>query len=212
MRTRAFLANGMEECFIRLTIDIPHDESGRVVWRSLMGSGTRHELWQQAASFAARCHAGQTRNDRRTPYIAHPFRVALVVRQVFEVDDEIAIAAALLHDVIEDTTADYDDLSVQFGKDVADTVAALTKDMRLPEEDREPAYDGQLSAASWRARLVKLADVYDNYCDSASEAARGKSAQKAARAIVCAGKEPRLAAAVEIVRALIGHNGQAAVC
>jgi guanosine-3',5'-bis(diphosphate) 3'-pyrophosphohydrolase len=169
-----------------------------------MGSVPRHELWQQAASFAARCHQGQTRNDRQTPYVAHPFRVAFTVRQVFGVDDEIALAAALLHDVIEDTTADYDDLRQQFGKEVADTVAALTKDMRLPEEDREPAYDRQLSIASWQARLVKLADVYDNFCDSATDAARKKSAQKAARAIACAGNEPRLSAAVEMVRVLIG--------
>ncbi len=171
-----------------------------------MGNGTHHELWQKAASFAARCHQGQMRKDRQTPYIAHPFRVALTVRQVFGVDDEVAITAALLHDVIEDTTADYDDLRQQFGREVADTVAALTKDMRLPEEDREPAYDRQLSVASWQSRLVKLADVYDNFCDSESEAARGKSAQKAARAIACAGHEPRLAAAVNVVSTLLKQS------
>jgi guanosine-3',5'-bis(diphosphate) 3'-pyrophosphohydrolase len=143
------------------------------------------------------------RKDGRTPYVAHPFRVALTVRQVFGVDDEIALAAALLHDVIEDTTADYDDLRQQFGKEVADAVAALTKDMRLPEEVREPAYDRQLSAASWQARLVKLADVYDNFCESDGESARLKSAKKAVRAIECAGPDPRLAAAIEIVRRAI---------
>jgi guanosine-3',5'-bis(diphosphate) 3'-pyrophosphohydrolase len=164
------------------------------------------ELWQKAASFAARCHQGQLRKDRQTPYIAHPFRVALTVRHVFGVDDEVALTAALLHDVIEDTTADYDDLRQQFGSEVADTVAALTKDMRLPEEDRERAYDRQLSVASWQTRLVKLADVYDNLYDSASESARAKSAQRAARAIACAGDEARLAAAVEIVNTLLRQN------
>jgi guanosine-3',5'-bis(diphosphate) 3'-pyrophosphohydrolase len=105
-------------------------------------------LWQQAASFAARQHQGQLRKDGRTPYFAHPVRVALTVRHVFGVDDETALAAALLHDLIEDTTTDYDDLLEMFGKDVADTVAALTKDSRLPEEQREAAYDRQLSVAS----------------------------------------------------------------
>lgn len=168
-----------------------------------MSNDRQPDVWQRAASFAARCHHGQMRKDGLTPYVAHPFRVAMTVRQVFGVDDEVALAAALLHDVIEDTTADYDDLREQFGKEVADTVAALTKDMRLPEEDREPAYDRQLLAASWQTRLVKLADVYDNFCESAGEKARAKSAQKAARAIACAGNEPRLSAAVKIVAALI---------
>src|SRR5687768_1806066 len=127
---------------------------------------TSDRAWQQAASFAARAHAGQLRKDGRTPYVAHPVRVALTVRHVFGIDDETALVAALLHDVIEDTKTDYDDLAEEFGRDAADAVAALTKDGRLPEPEREAAYDRQLSAASWQARLVKLADVYDNFCDT----------------------------------------------
>src|SRR5688500_19144302 len=99
----------------------------------------RERGWQRAASFAARFHQGQLRKDGTTPYIAHPFRVAMTVRDVFGVDDPIALAAALLHDVIEDTTADYDDLEREFGAEVARVVAALTKDMRLPEAARETA-------------------------------------------------------------------------
>jgi (p)ppGpp synthase/HD superfamily hydrolase len=52
--------------------------------------------------------------------------VALTVRQVFGVDDEVALAAALLHDTIEDATTDYDDLIEAFGREVAEAVAALT--------------------------------------------------------------------------------------
>lgn len=110
---------------------------------------TNTQLWQQAASFAARKHVGQTRNDGKTPYIAHPFRVAMTVRHVFGVDDPVALATALLHDVIEDTTADYDDVLKLFGEPVADAVAALTKDMRMREDLREPAYDSQLTKALW---------------------------------------------------------------
>ena len=150
-----------------------------------MPSREDFHVWQQAASFAARLHAGQVRKDGQTPYVAHPFRVALTVRHVFAVDDPVALAAALLHDVIEDTTADYDDIQEEFGTEVADTVAALTKDMRLPESDREVAYDQQLAQASWQAQLVKLADVFDNFCDSLTEAGRAKAAEKAKRAIVC---------------------------
>ncbi len=122
--------------------------------------------WQRAASFAARAHASQKRDDDRTPYFAHPVRVALVVRMVFGCDDDIAVTAALLHDTIEDTPTDYDDIEEAFGREVADCVSALTKNMTLPESKREPDYDARLRAADWRARLIKLADVYDNTCES----------------------------------------------
>jgi (p)ppGpp synthase/HD superfamily hydrolase len=161
-----------------------------------------HCLWQQAVSYAAARHQGQFRKDGLTPYFAHPVRVALTVRHVFCVEDATALVAALLHDLIEDTTTDYDDLIEEFGKDVADAVAALTKDARLAEPQREAEYDKQLSQASWQARLVKLADVYDNFCDSTAEK-RSKVAVKAQRAIQCAGNASELQRAVLIVRELI---------
>lgn len=118
--------------------------------------------WQKAASFATRCHQGQMRKDGKTPYIAHPFRVAFALRDVFGCDDEVAICCALLHDTIEDTATDYDDIERRFGQKVADAVAAMTKNMLLPEPQREPDYDQRLADGPWQARLVKLADVYDN--------------------------------------------------
>src|SRR5688572_29746607 len=157
-----------------------------------MESERFQQLWQQAASLAARQHQGQMRKDGRTPYFAHPVRVALTVCHVFEEQDATALATALLHDLIEDTTTDFDELAEQFGKEVADAVAALTKDARLPEFEREAAYDRQLAAASWQARLVKLADVYDNYCDAKDEREQKKFAAKAERAIRCADSAPQL--------------------
>ena len=65
----------------------------------------------------------------------------------------------------DSTTTDYEDLNKRFGKEVADTVAALTKNMALPEAEREKVYDAGLAKASWQARLVKLADAYDNLHD-----------------------------------------------
>ena len=78
-----------------------------------MDQGIAH-AWQKAASFAARAHDGQKRKDGRTPYVAHPYRVAMVIRHVFGCEDETILAAALLHDVIEDTTVDYDDVAEAF--------------------------------------------------------------------------------------------------
>jgi guanosine-3',5'-bis(diphosphate) 3'-pyrophosphohydrolase len=159
-------------------------------------------LWQRAASLAARFHHGQLRKDGATPYIAHPFRVAMIVRHAFNIDDEIALAAALLHDVIEDTTADYDDVLDECGKQVADAVAALTKDMRLAWKSREASYDETLTNASWQAKLVKLADVYDNVCDAMSSKMRNSALKKVPRAIACVGDEPILAAPVKQLQEL----------
>jgi (p)ppGpp synthase/HD superfamily hydrolase len=169
-----------------------------------MTEAGKETLWQRAVSYAARQHAGQTRKDGQTPYFAHPVRVALIVRHVFDVADETSLTAALLHDLIEDTKTDYDDLLEEFGREVADAVAALSKDSRLPESEREPAYDRGLAQASWQARLVKLGDVYDNFCDARSDEERQKFKEKAERAIRCAGDPPELTRAAEIVRKLIG--------
>jgi guanosine-3',5'-bis(diphosphate) 3'-pyrophosphohydrolase len=122
-------------------------------------------IWQRAASFAARAHRHDLRKDGVTPYVAHVFRVAMTARDVFGCDDQVALATALLHDTIEDTGTDYDDILEAFGDEVADGVAALTKNMALRHDIREPEYDQRLAGADWRARLVKLADTYDNFCD-----------------------------------------------
>lgn len=150
-------------------------------------------LWQSAASFAAQRHRHQIRKDGVTPYIAHPFRVTLTIRDVFGCDDQTLLAAALLHDTIEDTTTDYDDLATRFGTPVADTVAAMTKNMALPEKPREEAYDQQLARADWRARLIKLADCYDNLSDlcDRSSASIAKVIAKCDRAIALAEADAR---------------------
>jgi (p)ppGpp synthase/HD superfamily hydrolase len=121
--------------------------------------------WQQAVAFAARAHRHQIRKDGKTPYVSHVFRVTLTLTQLFGVTDPRTLAAALLHDTIEDTTTDYGILEERFGPDVADMVAALTKNMALPDARREAEYDARLLAADWRVKLIKLADVYDNACD-----------------------------------------------
>jgi guanosine-3',5'-bis(diphosphate) 3'-pyrophosphohydrolase len=121
----------------------------------------------KAVSFAARAHQGQMRKDRRTPYASHPFRVCLVVRHVFGIDDTATLTAAVLHDTIEDTPTDFDDLAKHFGPQVATWVAALSKDMRLPEDEREAAYKAALAKADWQVKVCKLGDVFDNLLDSA---------------------------------------------
>lgn len=120
----------------------------------------------EAISFASRAHEHQRRKDGRTPYASHPFRVCLILRHVFGLDDPRALKAAALHDTLEDTTTDFDDLAEHFGPDVAEWVALLCKDKRLPEPQREQAYVEQLLRAPWQVKLCKLADLFDNCLDA----------------------------------------------
>src|SRR5437667_9713105 len=94
----------------------------------------------EAAAFAARAHHGQLRKDGETPYVSHVFRVCLILGNVFGMDDCQLLTTALLHDTVEDTTTDFDDLEDRFGREVAQWVAYLSKDKRLPERAREKTY------------------------------------------------------------------------
>mgnify|MGYP003629794622 CR=1 FL=1 len=140
-------------------------------------------LWQRAASYAARAHHHQLRKDKKTPYVAHPFRVAMVLSHVFGSTDEVALCTALLHDTIEDTRTDFDDIEKRFGREIADSVAAMTKNMLLRESKREEDYDKRLAKGPWQARLVKLADVYDNGLDIPRDTMKPKCALRCHRAL-----------------------------
>src|SRR5687767_10113794 len=97
----------------------------------------RTPKWQKAVTLAARAHEHQQRKDGQTPYVAHVVRVTMTVRDVFGCADEVALCAALLHDTIEDTGTDYDEIAEGFGDEIAACVAAVTKNMMLPEAERE---------------------------------------------------------------------------
>lgn len=127
-----------------------------------------HRPLLEAVAFAARAHRNQTRKDGKTPYHSHVFRVCLIVRHVFDIADPTVLTAAVLHDTIEDTTTDFDDLEEHFGAEIAGWVATLSKDKRLPDDQREPAYMAGLAAAPWQVKVCKLADIFDNLTDSGS--------------------------------------------
>jgi guanosine-3',5'-bis(diphosphate) 3'-pyrophosphohydrolase len=124
-----------------------------------------NDLIFEAAAFAARAHRNHLRKDEKTPYFSHPVRVCLVVRQVFGFDDARMLAAALLHDTIEDTNTDHDDLLEHFGETVAKWVSDLSKDKRLENKEREEQYTRVLAGADWQVKVIKLADLYDNMGD-----------------------------------------------
>ncbi len=85
------------------------------------------QLILKAASFAAHKHKDQRRKDAAaSPYINHPLTLASILREEGKVEDATVIAAALLHDTIEDTETDYDELRGQFGVEIAEMVAEVT--------------------------------------------------------------------------------------
>jgi guanosine-3',5'-bis(diphosphate) 3'-pyrophosphohydrolase len=163
------------------------------------------ELIQEAVAFSARAHDGQRRKDGATPYASHAFRVCLVVRDLFGVSDRRVLAAAVLHDTVEDTTTDRDDLEERFCKEIAGWVAALSKDKRLPWAEREAAYCRALAAAPWQVQVCKLADVYDNLSDAAGlpESGRARVLDNARRYLAALKEDlkPEAAAAWQTVAA-----------
>ena len=158
-------------------------------------------IWQEAAAFAAEAHKHQKRNDQR-PYVSHCFRVAMTASIVFGFNDPEIIAGALLHDTIEDCDVDYDYILAKFGRNVADYVAVMTKDMRLEEEIREIDYDKQLADGPWQGRLIKLSDVFDNFTDSSLKN-RNKYIEKAERILLLTKNDEQLQDAREKLRELM---------
>ncbi len=123
-------------------------------------------LVDRALKFATIAHADQKRKYTGKPYIVHPIEVMQIVSTVEH--DEAMLAAALLHDVVEDTDIDLDTIRDVFGDDVASLVDDLT-DVSKPEDGNRKvrkALDREHSAqASARAQTIKLADLISNSSD-----------------------------------------------
>jgi len=103
---------------------------------------TELPITRGALEFAAELHAGQRRDADRAPFILHPLEVAQLLRGR-DYPDHV-VAAGVLHDVLEDTDADYGDLEQRFGVRVASLVCAVT----------EPPGGGDYAARKARLRLA----------------------------------------------------------
>ncbi len=109
----------------------------------------RIDVVSRAYRMADKAHAGQRRKSGE-PYIVHPQAVARIVADLGL--DEVTIAAALLHDAVEDTRVELDDIQRAFGADVAMIVDGVTKLDRVRFDSREAA-----QAASFRKMIVAMA-------------------------------------------------------
>ena len=122
-------------------------------------------LLLRAAAFAARQHRDQRRKNGDVPYVNHPIAVAASIASEGGVTDPATLAAALLHDTIEDTGTTHAELVTAFGREVADVVAEVTDDKTLPKVERKRHQVEHARGISPCARLVKLADKLDNLRD-----------------------------------------------
>jgi (p)ppGpp synthase/HD superfamily hydrolase len=129
---------------------------------SIDDAAARSELVREALRMAREAHAGQTRNaSGGRPYIDHPVAVAA---QLVEhgLSDEV-LAAALLHDVVEDSELEVDDIRIAAGDRVAEIVAALTDDESIESyEERKREHRERVEAAGPEALAIYVADKLTN--------------------------------------------------
>jgi len=118
----------------------------------------------KASRFAKKKHQHQLRKDCKTPYWHHLKQVVQNLQKLGIKNQDI-LCAGWLHDTIEDTDTDFDDIAKEFGKNTAKIVAQVTKDTRIPQKQRESEYLLQLKSASWQAKAVKLGDLVANIAD-----------------------------------------------
>ena len=113
------------------------------------------ELVSEAIVFAAKAHDGMRRKKSEAPYILHPMEAAVIVGTM--TDDQHLIAAAALHDVVEDTGVTIEEIEEKFGKRVRELVQAETEDKR---EELPPS-------ATWRIRKEESLEELKNAEDIA---------------------------------------------
>ncbi|XP_061180839.1 guanosine-3',5'-bis(diphosphate) 3'-pyrophosphohydrolase MESH1-like [Saccostrea echinata] len=120
----------------------------------------------RCSDFAAIKHKDQRRKDKeKTPYINHPIGVANILTQEAGITDVAVIQAALLHDTVEDTNTTFEELLENFGEEVTGLVREVTDDKNLPKLERKQKQIDHAPHASYKAKLVKLADKLYNLRD-----------------------------------------------
>ncbi|HOV04570.1 MAG TPA: HD domain-containing protein [Hyphomicrobiales bacterium] len=160
----------------------------------------------RAMRFATEAHTDQRRKgERAEPYVNHLVEVADLVAGASQGRDRNLIAAALLHDVVEDTTHSIDEITAAFGEDVAMLVAAVTDDKSLSKGERKELQVLKAPHLTPRAKMLKLADKTSNLRSIMESPPAGWDFHRRqayfnwARAVVegCRGVSPELEAAFD---------------
>jgi (p)ppGpp synthase/HD superfamily hydrolase len=131
-------------------------------------------LTRDALLFADQHHAGQTRDIDDLPFVTHPVEVACLLHEGGYPDE--VVAAGVLHDVIEDTDAEREDLEARFGTRVAELVAAVTDDPTIEDGgERKAALRRQVAAAGECAAVIFAADKVSKARELRLRVSRGDS-------------------------------------
>lgn len=132
-----------------------------------MSKGAFMDIFDKAIAFATKAHSGSFRKGTTTPYIVHPMEASAIVATM--TDDKTILAAAVLHDVVEDTDYTIDDIRKEFGKNVARLVSAESEDKRdnLPPEAtwkirKQETLDHLKNQASKEEKIITLGDKLSN--------------------------------------------------
>ena len=123
-------------------------------------------LINEAKMLAGEAHKGQMRKYSGLPYIVHPIEVATIVQTVDHTDE--MIAAAMLHDVVEDTDFTLEDIAKRTSQEVADLVEGMTEVSKPEDGNRKTrkAMDRDfLAKQSAEVQTIKLADMISNSQD-----------------------------------------------
>lgn len=118
------------------------------------------DLVARAIRFAAAAHAGQSRKGGNLPYIIHPMEAALIMLRMG--GSEEYVAAALLHDTIEDTGITAEMIRVEFGEEVARLVAGESCDKSRSWEECKQAIIEGIKAAPREEKMLTLSDKLAN--------------------------------------------------
>lgn len=121
----------------------------------------------EAAVFAEKAHRGVFRKGTDIPYITHPMEAAVIV-SAFTDDDEM-IAAALLHDVMEDAGVTTEELEAAFGHRVAMLVMDESEDKRRTWQERKSDTVRHLHGASMEIKILALGDKLSNMRSTARD-------------------------------------------
>lgn len=120
----------------------------------------------KALHFAAEKHKKQRRKGSDgTPYINHPIAVAYYLCTYANIRDNNILAAAILHDTLEDTDTTPGEIEEQFGRKVLELVLEVTDDKNLPKKIRRREQENTVSQRSHGAKLIRIADKISNVND-----------------------------------------------
>lgn len=117
-------------------------------------------LIEKADQLAARAHAGQTRKEKDVPYITHPRAVAALLQK--HGFSDTVIAAALVHDTVEDTPVTMEEIRRELGDEVAALIEPVTHDDSLLWEEKKQKYIDTVRAASAEVKAISVADKIHN--------------------------------------------------